>query len=130
MLLFLPLLSNLKGIPFVQLPSYLKSGAGCFLNIGADTSSELYNRSVAIFLFLFCCNSIRLGIINIVFLGCMKIWDMSPLHQKNMIMDSSTIMANFDGVVSQSSYQLVSEFHINWYWNLSPDLSIANVRCR
>ncbi|XP_004501668.1 protein CLT2, chloroplastic isoform X2 [Cicer arietinum] len=34
-LLFLPLLSNLKGIPFVQLPSYLKSGAGCFLNIGA-----------------------------------------------------------------------------------------------
>ncbi|XP_057425275.1 protein CLT2, chloroplastic isoform X2 [Lotus japonicus] len=38
-LLFLPLLSNLKGIPFVQLPSYLKSGAGCFLNIGADTSS-------------------------------------------------------------------------------------------
>lgn len=34
-LLFLPLISNLKGIPFVQLPSYLKSGAGCFLNIGA-----------------------------------------------------------------------------------------------
>ncbi|KAK2445408.1 CRT (chloroquine-resistance transporter) transporter [Trifolium repens] len=35
-LLFLPLISNLKGIPFAQLPSYLKSGAGCFLNIGAD----------------------------------------------------------------------------------------------
>ncbi|KAL8141246.1 hypothetical protein V2J09_007267 [Rumex salicifolius] len=35
-LLFLPLLSNLKGIPFTQLPSYLKSGAACFLNIGGS----------------------------------------------------------------------------------------------
>ncbi|TKY74417.1 CLT2 [Spatholobus suberectus] len=35
-LLSLPLLSSLKGIPFVQLPSYFKSGAGCFLNLGAD----------------------------------------------------------------------------------------------
>ncbi|XP_065857427.1 protein CLT2, chloroplastic isoform X3 [Euphorbia lathyris] len=33
-LIFLPVLSNLKGIPFSQLPSYLMSGAGCFLNIG------------------------------------------------------------------------------------------------
>lgn len=31
-------MSNLRGIPFAQLPSYLKDGAGCFLNIGADTS--------------------------------------------------------------------------------------------
>ncbi|KAI4308664.1 hypothetical protein L6164_031718 [Bauhinia variegata] len=36
-LLFLPVISNMKGIPLVQLPSYLKSGAGCFLNIGANT---------------------------------------------------------------------------------------------
>ncbi|KAM7257002.1 hypothetical protein ACFE04_012743 [Oxalis oulophora] len=35
-LIFLPFLSNLKGIPFAQLPSYLKSGAGCFLNIGGS----------------------------------------------------------------------------------------------
>ncbi|BBG95879.1 chloroquine-resistance transporter-like transporter 2 [Prunus dulcis] len=28
-LLFLPFLSNLRGIPFAQLPSYLKDGAGC-----------------------------------------------------------------------------------------------------
>ncbi|KAI3883504.1 hypothetical protein MKW92_014227 [Papaver armeniacum] len=33
-LLFLPFLSSLKGIPFAELPSYLKSGAACFLNIG------------------------------------------------------------------------------------------------
>ncbi|XP_038714766.1 protein CLT2, chloroplastic-like isoform X2 [Tripterygium wilfordii] len=33
-LLFLPLLSNLKGIPFAQLPLYLRSGSGCFINIG------------------------------------------------------------------------------------------------
>ncbi|XWS24000.1 hypothetical protein CRYUN_Cryun28dG0063600 [Craigia yunnanensis] len=37
-LLLLPVLSNLKGIPFSELPLYLKSGAACFLKIGADTS--------------------------------------------------------------------------------------------
>ncbi|KAI6689209.1 hypothetical protein NL676_026037 [Syzygium grande] len=37
-LLFLPFLSNLKGIPFAQLPLYLKEGAGCFLNIGTNTT--------------------------------------------------------------------------------------------
>ncbi|KAK0576755.1 hypothetical protein LWI29_022802 [Acer saccharum] len=36
-LLLMPFLSNLKGIPFAQLPLYLKSGAGCFLNMGANT---------------------------------------------------------------------------------------------
>lgn len=32
--LLLPFLSNLWGVPFRQLPSYLKDGAACFLNIG------------------------------------------------------------------------------------------------
>ncbi|PIN26132.1 hypothetical protein CDL12_01128 [Handroanthus impetiginosus] len=32
--LLLPFLSNLWGIPFTQLPSYLKDGAACFLNVG------------------------------------------------------------------------------------------------
>ncbi|KAK4276911.1 hypothetical protein QN277_015005 [Acacia crassicarpa] len=36
-LLLLPFLSTLKGIPFVQLPSYYKCAARCFLNTGADT---------------------------------------------------------------------------------------------
>uniref|UniRef100_A0A7C9A2C4 Uncharacterized protein n=3 Tax=Opuntia streptacantha TaxID=393608 RepID=A0A7C9A2C4_OPUST len=36
-LFFLPFLSNMKGIPFSQLPQYLKSGAACFLNIGVGT---------------------------------------------------------------------------------------------
>lgn len=36
-LLFLPFLSSFKGIPFSKLPSYIKSGAGCFINIGANT---------------------------------------------------------------------------------------------
>ncbi|XP_057490256.1 protein CLT2, chloroplastic-like [Actinidia eriantha] len=36
-LLFLPFLSNMKGIPFSQLPLYIKNGAGCFFNIGAHT---------------------------------------------------------------------------------------------
>ncbi|KAG9440178.1 hypothetical protein H6P81_020343 [Aristolochia fimbriata] len=37
-LLLLPLLSNLRGIPFAELPSYLKDGAACFLNIEANVS--------------------------------------------------------------------------------------------
>ncbi|XVE60626.1 hypothetical protein DITRI_Ditri05aG0142900 [Diplodiscus trichospermus] len=37
-LLLLPVLSNLKGIPFSELPSYLKNGAACFLKVGAGTS--------------------------------------------------------------------------------------------
>ncbi|KAK6130536.1 hypothetical protein DH2020_035717 [Rehmannia glutinosa] len=36
-LLFLPILSNMKGIPISELPSYFKSGAACFLNIGSNT---------------------------------------------------------------------------------------------
>ncbi|KAK4482795.1 hypothetical protein RD792_009965 [Penstemon davidsonii] len=32
--ILLPFLSNLWGIPFSQLPSYLKDGAACFLNVG------------------------------------------------------------------------------------------------
>ncbi|PIN19716.1 putative integral membrane protein [Handroanthus impetiginosus] len=37
-LLFLPLLSNIKGIPFSELPSYLRSGAACFFNVGTNTT--------------------------------------------------------------------------------------------
>ncbi|CAA0809105.1 CRT (chloroquine-resistance transporter)-like transporter 2 [Striga hermonthica] len=37
-LLLLPILSNLKGIPISELPSYYKSGVGCFLNIGTNTT--------------------------------------------------------------------------------------------
>ncbi|CAI9095004.1 OLC1v1030854C2 [Oldenlandia corymbosa var. corymbosa] len=36
--LLLPFLSSLKGIPFSQLPSYLRSGAGCFLNAGTNVT--------------------------------------------------------------------------------------------
>ncbi|CAL1395508.1 unnamed protein product [Linum trigynum] len=36
-LLFLPLMSNFKGIPLAQLPLYLKSGTGCFLNLWSDS---------------------------------------------------------------------------------------------
>ncbi|KAH6810746.1 CRT transporter 3 [Perilla frutescens var. frutescens] len=36
--LLLPFLSNLWGVPFGQLPSYLKDGAACFLNIGTMTN--------------------------------------------------------------------------------------------
>ncbi|KAG8369172.1 hypothetical protein BUALT_Bualt15G0123600 [Buddleja alternifolia] len=36
-LLFLPILSNLKGIPLSGLLSYIQSGSVCFLNIGTNT---------------------------------------------------------------------------------------------
>lgn len=42
-LLFLPFLSNLKGIPVAKLPSYLMRGAGCFLNVGAEIQGKLLN---------------------------------------------------------------------------------------
>ncbi|XP_039114198.1 protein CLT2, chloroplastic [Dioscorea cayenensis subsp. rotundata] len=32
--LLLPFLSHLRGIPFPELPTYLKDGAGCFFNVG------------------------------------------------------------------------------------------------
>ncbi|KAJ3673987.1 hypothetical protein LUZ60_005979 [Juncus effusus] len=34
--LLLPILSNLRGIPFAELPSYLKCGAACFLNFNGN----------------------------------------------------------------------------------------------
>ncbi|KAI3460077.1 hypothetical protein Pfo_016740 [Paulownia fortunei] len=37
-LLFLPILSNMKGILISELPSYFKSGVACFLNIGTNTT--------------------------------------------------------------------------------------------
>ncbi|GKC70683.1 CLT2 protein, chloroplastic [Tanacetum coccineum] len=39
-LLFLPVLSNLKGIPFHELPSYIKSGAGCFFNVASSSGCD------------------------------------------------------------------------------------------
>ncbi|KAG8369173.1 hypothetical protein BUALT_Bualt15G0123700 [Buddleja alternifolia] len=44
-LLFLPFLSNLKGIPLSELPSYLRSGAACFFNIGTNTTGLLKHDS-------------------------------------------------------------------------------------
>lgn len=38
MLLFLPILSNLEGLTLSSLPSYFRSGAACFLNIGGNTT--------------------------------------------------------------------------------------------
>ncbi|KAH7524786.1 hypothetical protein FEM48_Zijuj06G0156100 [Ziziphus jujuba var. spinosa] len=66
-LLFLPLLSSMKGIPFAQLPSYLKSGAGCFLNIGTNSSGKF-----SCFCRFFDCNGAPLlpflyVIINLIF---------------------------------------------------------------
>ncbi|KAL0432652.1 UNVERIFIED_CONTAM: protein CLT2, chloroplastic, partial [Sesamum latifolium] len=37
-LLLLPILSNLKGVPLSGVPSYFKSGAACFLNVGTNTT--------------------------------------------------------------------------------------------
>ena len=40
-LLLLPILSSLKGIPFQELPSYFRQGAACFVNMGAlETGCE------------------------------------------------------------------------------------------
>lgn len=38
----LPFLSKLWGVPFSQLPNYLKDGAACFLNVGTLSSGKLF----------------------------------------------------------------------------------------
>jgi hypothetical protein len=35
-------LSKLWGVPFSQLPNYLKDGAACFLNVGTLSSGKLF----------------------------------------------------------------------------------------
>ncbi|OAY71327.1 Protein CLT2, chloroplastic [Ananas comosus] len=45
--LLLPLLSNLRGIPFTELPAYVKHGAGCFVNVGGNLrgkKSKIVNK--------------------------------------------------------------------------------------
>lgn len=46
MCLLLPFLSKLWGVPFHVLPTYIKDGAACFLNMGSISG-------IAIFLVLF-----------------------------------------------------------------------------
>ncbi|XWS52605.1 hypothetical protein CRYUN_Cryun11dG0085400 [Craigia yunnanensis] len=50
--LLLPFLSKLWGIPFSQLPNYLKDGAACFLNIGGTLSSGCDGAPVLPLLFV------------------------------------------------------------------------------
>ncbi|XWS28363.1 hypothetical protein CRYUN_Cryun25bG0061900 [Craigia yunnanensis] len=50
--LLLPFLSKLWGIPFSQLPNYLKDGAACFLNIGGTLSSGCDGAPVLPLLFI------------------------------------------------------------------------------
>ncbi|MQL70223.1 hypothetical protein Taro_002507 [Colocasia esculenta] len=40
--LLLPFLSNMRGIPFSELPTYLRNGAGCFMNIDTHTTGKCY----------------------------------------------------------------------------------------
>lgn len=46
--LLLPFLSKLWGIPFYQLPNYLKDGAACFLNYGTISSGEPMSHIICI----------------------------------------------------------------------------------
>ncbi|KAL3504882.1 hypothetical protein ACH5RR_034723 [Cinchona calisaya] len=64
-LLLLPFLSNLKGIPFSQLPSYLKSGAGCFLNAGA-TGSGCEGAPFLPLLYIFVNICFNISLLNLV----------------------------------------------------------------
>ncbi|CAL8997568.1 unnamed protein product [Prunus brigantina] len=81
--LFLPFLSNLRGIPFAQLPSYLKDGAGCFLNIGADTSGKLSYQ------FFFCCNGAPL--LPLLYVGTNLFFNISLL---SVVKISSAVVAS------------------------------------
>jgi hypothetical protein len=43
-LLLLPFLSGIKGIPFAQLPAYLKAGTACFFNAGDSVGKLSFSR--------------------------------------------------------------------------------------
>ncbi|KAF3645529.1 putative transcription initiation factor TFIID subunit 7-like [Capsicum annuum] len=64
-LLFLPFLSNLKGIPFSELPSFLKSGAGCFFNIG-NTVSGCDGAPLLPLLYIFTNIAFNISILNLM----------------------------------------------------------------
>jgi len=48
--LLLPFLSNLKGIPFAELPAYLNRGAACFLNIGGNLKGKYISYFLVVYL--------------------------------------------------------------------------------
>ncbi|KAH1033626.1 hypothetical protein J1N35_045800 [Gossypium stocksii] len=66
--LLLPFLSKLWGIPFSQLPNYLKDGAACFLNMGGTLSSGCDGAPLLPLLFII----VNMGF-NIALLHLLKI---------------------------------------------------------
>ncbi|KAL5705317.1 Protein clt2 [Ranunculus cassubicifolius] len=64
-LLFMPFLSNLRGIPFAELPSYLKSGAACFLNIG-DNVTGCEGAPLLPILFILTNMAFNISLLNLV----------------------------------------------------------------
>ncbi|PIA52236.1 hypothetical protein AQUCO_01000245v1 [Aquilegia coerulea] len=64
-LLFMPFLSNMKGIPFAELPSYLRSGAACFLNIGNNVTG-CDGAPLLPLLFIFTNMAFNIALLNLV----------------------------------------------------------------
>ncbi|GKU93466.1 hypothetical protein SLEP1_g7061 [Rubroshorea leprosula] len=64
--LLLPFLSKLWGIPFSQLSSYLKDGAGCFLNIGGTLSSGCDGAPLLPLLFVFVNMGFNISLLHLI----------------------------------------------------------------
>ncbi|KAL6649409.1 hypothetical protein ACP70R_013633 [Stipagrostis hirtigluma subsp. patula] len=63
--LLLPFLSNWKGIPFTELPAYLKHGAACFLNIGG-TLKDCHGAPLLPMLYITLNMTFNISMLNLV----------------------------------------------------------------
>ncbi|KAI3460076.1 hypothetical protein Pfo_016739 [Paulownia fortunei] len=64
-LLFLPFLSNVKGIPLSELPSYLRSGAACFFDSGTNTT-DCDGAPVLPFLYIITNIAFNISVLNLL----------------------------------------------------------------
>ncbi|CAI0464025.1 unnamed protein product [Linum tenue] len=89
-LLFLPLMSNFKGIPLAQLPLYLKSGTGCFLNLWSDSPAKIWEvAKTSVFLYTADCTGAPL--LPMLYIAANLTFNMSML---NLMKLSSAVVSS------------------------------------
>ncbi|XBH57624.1 hypothetical protein VPH35_079197 [Triticum aestivum] len=65
-LLLLPFLSNLKGIPLTELPAYVNRGAACFLNVGGGNLNDCPGAPLLPLLFITMNMAFNISVLNLV----------------------------------------------------------------
>jgi hypothetical protein len=99
--LLLPFLSNLKGIPFAELPSYLTRGVACFLNVGGNMKGEY-------------CFSYHIQVVNKWSFSCYIISNQWLIREKSVVL----ILYNFKYMVDWRKRDVHEIFH-KWILSIS-----------